>query len=492
MLAALGSSGLVLGAVRAGRAPKPNIVFIESDSMDGRVMGCMGHHAAYTPHMDRLAARGVLFRNAYCNSPQCCPSRSSMWSGRHTHEIEGWNNHKGIEPGAPTFLTQLKAAGYRSFVTGKTDYVSGGHSLGARVWAWTRGADIPLAQKMRPVAEVQDVDGERFKRSDWKRVDESVAWLKKHAGASEYPFMLYCGLSAPHPPFKTSKTWLDRIDEDAIRVPPYEAALHPVMEYMSETKNTDGTFSDDEIKSIRRVYFAMIAELDAMVGALMDCVEELGLADSTYFVYCSDHGEMNMEHRQYLKNSLHEASARVPLIVAGPGVRRGASVEDLVSLLDVYPTLMDMAGVGHPEGLSGHSLFGALRGEAMERPAWVLSQYHSNFANTDIFMLREGPWKYIAYAGYEPQLFNLDDDPDEMTNLASSNTDVAGAMDAKLRSIVDYEAVDAKAKAYDRASFGAWLEEMGEKEALASLGTLFKEPWDDSHTRRLKAWFSEA
>lgn len=490
----LGTSALALGATgTAGKKGpiRPNIILVESDSMDGRIMACAGHPAAHTPNLDRLAAHGVLFKNAYCNSPQCCPSRSSMWSGKHTHEIEGWNNHKGIEPGAETFQTRLEGAGYRSRVIGKTDYVSGGHSLGARVWAWTRAANIRLAQKDRPFADVVDQENRRVHRGDWNKVDAATAWLKERGGAPNEPFMLYCGLSIPHPAFKTSKAWLDTIDEDAVILPPYEEKLHPVMEYMSATKHTLGEFSNDEIRAIRRVYFAMVAELDAMVGELMQTVDDLGLTDSTYFAYLSDHGEMNMEHRQYLKNSLHEASARVPLIMAGPGVERGAVVEDLVSLVDLYPTLMDMAGIDHPQGLAGHSLMPLATGESSRRPDWVLSQYHSNFANTGIFMLRQGPWKYLAYPGYDPQLFNLDEDPDEITNLAASLPEKTRTMDTKLREIVDYEAVDAKAKAYDKASFRQWQDELGEAECRETLAGLFKEPWTAEHTQLLEKWLAD-
>ena len=106
------------------------------------------------------------------------------------------------------------------------------------------------------------------------------------------------------------------------------------------------------------------------------------------------------------------------------------------------------------------------------RRDWVLSQYHSNFANTGIFMLRHGPWKYIAYPGYAPQLFHVDQDPDETVNLVSERSDIAGAMDEKLRDIVDYEAVDARAKAYDRASFRAWMDQLGRQKCLDALAGL--------------------
>ena len=121
-----------------------NILFIQCDSMDGRVMGCMGHPAMgrATPHLDALARRGALFRNAYTNNPICCPARAVMWSGRYTHHCEAWNNHKGLEEGDETFRTQLDAAGYVTETSGKEDYLSGGHTVRARVSAWTRSAGI--------------------------------------------------------------------------------------------------------------------------------------------------------------------------------------------------------------------------------------------------------------------------------------------------------------------------------------------------------------
>ncbi len=112
-----------------------NIVFIQTDSMDGRIMSCMDHTVMrnLTPNMDRLKQKGVMFENAYCNSPICCPSRSSMWSGQFTHHCEGWNNFKGLEVGVPTFETKLKENGYVTQTFGKTDYLSGYHTIRARV-----------------------------------------------------------------------------------------------------------------------------------------------------------------------------------------------------------------------------------------------------------------------------------------------------------------------------------------------------------------------
>ncbi len=467
-----------------------NILFIECDSMDGRIMGCMDHRAAYTPNMDDLAERGVLFRNAYCNSPQCCPSRASRWSGKHNHVIEAWNNYKGIEPGDRTYVSDLESAGYIHQAYGKTDYVSGSHSLGNRVTSWNRAANITLSRTGSPLNGLRQIETQEREvhRRDWEKVANSISFLEARS-TDEKPFILHCSMGCPHPAFVSSRYYLDRIDESIVDVPPYEADLHPVMEYMSATKGCLGPFTDDEIRAIRRTYFAMVSEVDEMLGELVATYDRLGLADNTYIVFSSDHGEMNMEHRQQLKNAMYEASVRVPLMVSGPDVVSDRSVDEVVSLVDLYPTFMDMAGLPHPDDLAGVSLMPELQGGSADRPDAVLSQYHGNFANTGEFMIRRGAHKYIGYTGYEPQLFDLDKDPDEIHNLANEQPDLAAEMDTALRVLVDYEAVDAKVKAYDRASYVAWREETGEpayEEAMAEI----LPGWGDREREKTEAWLA--
>ena len=471
--------------------PRPNIILIESDSMDGRAMGCMGSPAAHTPNMDRLAAGGALFRNAYSNFPLCCPSRASMWSGRYAHELAAWNNGLGLDEGAETFLTRLGRAGYRTEALGKTDYLSGHHSLHASVTSWLRGADIRLPQTQRPHAEVIGSD-DPGRLADWGLIDHGVEWLERQAAQVDTPFVLYCGTGIPHPPFRASRKWLDLIDPAKVTLPPYEENLHPAAEYMCEVRGTLGPFSEQEMLAIRRTYLAMIAETDAMVGRLMQAVHDLGLADSTYFIYTSDHGEMNMEHRQWVKCSLYEAAVRVPLLVAGPGIEPGTVVDDLVSLIDLYPTLMDMAGVDPPVGPRGHSLAPLLAGDRDHRPEWVFSEYHGQMANTGMFMLRRGDLKYMVCAGYAPQLFDLGQDPDEIHNLAEARPEDAAAMDAKLREVVDYERVDRQAKDCDRESFRKWREGLGRDAYLRAMDEqIYRGQWTPDQERRVARWLGE-
>lgn len=197
--------------------------------------------------------------------------------------------------------------------------------------------------------------------------------------------------------------------------------------------------------------------------------------------------------------NFYESSARIPLILAGPDLRRGVEVGAPVSLVDIYPTLMDMAGIAQPDGLDGHSLMPELTGASSKRPDWALAEYHDTTCNTGAFMLRRGDWKYIVYVGQAPQIFNLKDDPEEVGNRAETESAVVAEMDALLRRIVDCEAVDAKVKAYDRDAFGCWRDEERKaktyEETMARIFSGWDDlkpedilPWKDEDEARIAAW----
>jgi len=349
------------------------------------------------------------------------------------------------------------------------------------VTAWTRAAGILRpAYRMHP-PQVLESQEERVHARDWEKVDAGIEYLRSAKNAGR-PFFLYVGISAPHPPFTISRRWLDLIPENAVSLPPPDEYDHPVLQYQRVSKNWEHGLSPELVRLVRRIYCAMIAEVDGMAGLLLDAVEEMGLNESTYVIFCSDHGEMAFDHGQFYKMSPFEGSSRVPLIVTGPDVKRGVRTPALASLVDIFPTLMDMAGLKRPGWVDGHSLLPELRGGRNERPDWALLEYHDTSCCTGTFMLRRGDWKYVALPGYEPLLFNLKDDPDETRNLAPVRPETAKEMDRLLRSIVDYDTVDARAKAYDRESFRRWRE----KERAA--GTYEKNmAWIHSGFDRMKA-----
>ena len=297
----------------------------------------------------------------------------------------------------------------------------------------------------------------------------------------------------------TSERYYDLIEKTGVTIPPADNQDHPAMAYQRAVKNWMHGFSEDTVQQVRRIYYAMCAEADAIIGETLAALERTGLAESTYVIVTGDHGENTLEHRQFYKSNFYESSARIPLIVAGPDVRRGAEVAAPVSLVDIYPTLMDMAGIAQPDGLDGHSLMPELTGGSAARPDWVLGEYHDTACNTGAFMLRRGDWKYVAYVGQPPHLFNLADDPDEVTNCAETAPAVVAEMDALLRRVVDYEAVDAKVKAYDRDAFTRWRDEERTagtyEETMARIFSGWDDvqpgdivPWTKDDEARIEAW----
>lgn len=471
---------------------KHNIILIQSDSMDGRRMGNMGHPALMnaTMNMDKLASKGVKFSNTYSNNPICCPCRASMWSGLQTYNCEGWNNYKGLENGDQTFATVLKDNGYTFQTFGKTDYVSGSHTIRARVSPWTSSAGIMRTNfNMGPPIIIEE-QKKRVHERDWKTIDNSKAWLDEHCDDNE-PFMLYIGTNVPHPQFVTSRYYLDMLDLDAIDIPPKDNYTHPVMEYQKVNKDWRHGMDEDTILKVRSIYFAMIAETDAMVGEILAKAEQLGLGNNTYIIYTSDHGDNNMEHDQYYKMNLYESSARVPMIISGPNVKEGIVCDNLVSLIDMFPTLMDMAMVPCPSGLDGVSLMPEMQGNEIDKDNCIFSMFSGTSSNAKNFMIRKDEYKYIAYPGYESMLFNLNTDPHEINNLAIDMPEKCKEMDNLLMGFVDYHTLNDKIIAYDKESFNKWRKQTMDEGTYQELMTRIFSGWDIDENYVEAPWTEE-
>jgi len=236
---------------------------------------------------------------------------------------------------------------------------------------------------------------------------------------------------------------------------------------MSIAKGVSGDFKEEDMLKLQRVYYGMVAEADAMLGSVWDTLNKKGYnLMNTYVIYISDHGELKFEHRQVYKASMFEGSVRVPMQIAGPGIKRNQHITShLVSLVDVFPTLLDMAQEANSKtyyGLNGKSLLPAAGGNSVapysmrlaqgkDNRDMVISQYNWVEANTGVFMVRSGPWKYMAYGhtyqaykNYQPQLYNVAEDPEELRDVAWKHPEVVAELDAKLRQELDPDHVDKK------------------------------------------------
>ena len=437
-----------------------NIIFFHAESWDGRMLGLLGHPALRnaTPNIDLIAQQGMLFHNAYSSHPICCPSRANMWSGRYTHQCESWNNFKGLERRMWSLLDELpKTHNLATF--GKLDYLSGGHTLQARLSAWLGAVGIDKPSYAFDGAQCFDIAEEttpRCHEKDWRLIDDSIAFLEAQGPRPPRPFFLYISTGLVHPAFRTNRYWLDKIPEAAVDIPPIDNCQHPCIQFQQRSKAWRYGFDDETVRTIRRIYFAMCAEADAMVGAVYDAMQRLGLADNTYFVFSSDHGELALEHQQYYKMSLYEGSVRVPMLMTGPGIPAQGETRKLVSTIDLCPTFVSMAGLEERPGGDGEDLLPLAGGTTAESRNSAYACFTGTTMNTSSYMLRKENWKYIAYAGYPSQLFDIVNDPQELHDLGPERPEIVRKLDAELRKIVDYEQTHRDWQAYCKEEFRQW------------------------------------
>ncbi|XP_061880186.1 arylsulfatase K [Entelurus aequoreus] len=497
---------------------RPNIVMVMSDAFDGRLTFDPDSKVVHLPYINYLRELGSNFLNAYSNSPICCPSRAAMWSGQFVHLTQAWNNYKCLDANASTWMDWLEKSGYLTKMLGKLDYTSGQHSLSNRMEAWTRDVPFLLRQEGRPVTQlVGNASTVRVNTVDWKNTDLTTQWIHQRAASPHQPFALYLGLNLPHTyktdslgptaggsTFRSSPYWLKKVRSDFVSVPTWlpMAAMHPVDYYSTFTKNCSGDFTEEEVKRIRAFYYAMCAEADAMLGRVISALRDTQLLQSTVVIFTADHGELAMEHRQFYKMSMFEGSAHVPLLIMGPGLVSGQQVKQLVSLVDVYPTVLDIAGISGAGNLSGHSLRPLLSKHGScprrQRPDWVLSEYHGCNVNASSYMLRSGRWKYIAYADgltVPPQLFDLTQDKEELDDVAIKYPGVRAQLDTLLRSIVDYPAVSKTVHVYNKKQFGAWQQSAGSNYSRVMANLRWHVDWQkdaSGNERLIDRWLNDS
>ncbi len=465
-----------------------NVLFIMSDEHNRNFMGAAGHPVVQTPNLDRLAASGVRFTDAYCNSPICVPSRASFHTGRHVHEIRFWDNAIAYDGSVKSWPHRLREAGHRVESIGKLHFRSGDNDNGwsaehmpMHVVAGIGDAlgllrDPPPPRKAALKMAKQAGRGD----SDYQTYDQNIteaadAWLRSRAAEpDEKPWALFVSIVCPHPPFMSRSEWFDRYPMDAVPMPrlygPQDRPTHPYVTAMRESQIYDKGFADEtEIRRAIAAYMGMVSYVDSNVGHLMGVLAQTGLDADTLVIYTSDHGENLGNRGLWGKSNMYEESAGIPMIMAGPGVPQGVVCREPVSLVDCHPTITETVGLArHPDDavLPGTSLAGIVDGTAPKRP--VLSQYHAAGSITGAFMLRHGTFKYVYYAGMPAQLFDLAADPGETRDLGQDDgyRGVLADCAAALRRVLDPDAADA----LGRADQAAVIASLGGKEAIIAKG----------------------
>lgn len=357
-------------------AARPNVLLLMADDL-AATLACYGHPYAQTPNLDALAARGVLFRGAYCQFPHCNPSRSSLLSGLRPGTTRVTNNEDNLYTNIPDVLTlphHFRNQGYATARCGKIFHLgvpSGLESMDDPQ-AWEFGtpfrSELPYPKKRASVVDVptkkgqglgwQEIPGGDDQLCDGDFARTAVDWLKKRDPSR--PFLLAVGFHRPHLPLVAPAKYFDQYSFDAIRLPDAPADDEADIPPPARNGAVPGyklSTTPEQRRAAIRAYLACVSYVDAQAGRILQTLDELKLRDNTIVIFTSDHGWHLGEHGLWHKRSLFEESARVPFILHAPGMAaNGRESDGLIELLDVYPTLCDLCGVPAPKHLQGVSL----------------------------------------------------------------------------------------------------------------------------------------
>ena len=427
-------------AVHAAEPPerRPNVLFISVDDMNCD-LGCYGHELVESPHIDRLAARGVLFDRAYTQYPLCSPSRSSLLTGRRPDAIRIYDlqtHFRETTPGVITLPQLFRQNGYFVARAGKIYHYGNPGTIG------TSGLDDPDSWNLvinpagRDKAEEHLITNYTPKRglgsslsvlaaegADEEQTDGLVATaiISLMEQKRDEPFFLAAGFYRPHCPYVAPAGYFERYPFDAIHIPtvsPSDIEDVPPPALDSTKPWPHFGVAEEDARRSKQAYFATISFVDAQVGRLLDALERLGLAENTVVVFWSDHGYSLGEHGLWKKTALFERSVRAPFIIAGPGVAKGVC-RSPVEFLDIYPTIADLCRLSAPKGLDGVSLRSVLEDPDVRRDRPAYSQQHRGRLRG--YSVRTDRWRYTEWgdngdAGVE--LYDHSSDPGEETNVA--------------------------------------------------------------------------
>jgi choline-sulfatase len=419
---------------------RPNVLIVMYDQLAPAMLGCHGG-AAIAPTIDRLAAEGVVFDAAYSNSPLCTPARYCMMTGQLPSATKGYDNAAYLASTIPTFAHVARRAGYRTVLSGKMHFV---------------GPDQLHGFESRRTTDIYPAD---FGWTpDWRAPHERIDWWYHNmdsvtgAGVAEVtnqllfddevghhavralhdlaradddrPFVLVASFTHPHDPYVTRQWQWDRYGRVEIPMPVVSAAdVQPDDPHSARLRAavdpSGAVVTDEHVRAARRAYLGNISYVDGWTERLVGTLDQLGLGDDTVVMLVADHGDMLGERGLWYKMNFFEGAARIPLIVHAPSRFLPRRVATPVSLVDVLPTIAELARADVDElvdPLAGRSLVSLCDGAEEERD--VIGEYMAEGAIAPIVMIRRGTQKFIHCSADPDQLFDLSTDPHELHNLA--------------------------------------------------------------------------
>ncbi len=437
---------------------QPNVVFIVVDDLNDWV-GSYGDGQAVTPNIDRLAEQGVLFERAYCAAPMCNASRASVMSGMYPYSTGIYEDEPLLynRPDLVTLPAHFRSNGYSVHGGGKVFHQTGGNiapSMFDEYYHWKEGAaaraggmDYPgnyaevLGADRNQMAFTETAKESRAGRFDFYAFDDRLealvadslvtGWAVDFLGQThDKPFMLAVGLYSPHKPNYAPQHYYDLYPEGEITLPRVlEGDLEDLPKRVRNLREQrakghyDSVVKHDEWGGYVRGYLASLSYADAQIGRILDALESSEYGDNTVVVFWSDNGYHLGEKKHWGKKTLWERATHVPVIIAGPGIAGGGRSGTPVSLVDLYPTLIDLCGVPVRDTLDGRSLVGLLKDPSREDDRHIITTWqHPGDKKKSLrkpnISVRSRQWRYSWYVGGEEELYDEARDPEEWHNLA--------------------------------------------------------------------------
>ena len=430
----------LLPAFSTRAAAKPNVLFIAVDDMSNS-LGCYGHPLVKSPNIDRLARSGVRFDRAYCQFPLCSPSRTSLMTGLRpdTTQVYDLQKHfRSVIPDAVTIPQMFMKNGYFAARVGKIYHYGNPGQIGTPGLDDAPSWNVALNPRGRDKDEEDKLTNHTPKRglgsslsfmkaegTDEEQTDGKVATevIKLLEANKDKPFFIAAGFYRPHCPYIAPKKYFDLYPMEKITMaqgafPEALAAPKPSLASVAPWPWFGTT--ETQSREAKQAYYATISFVDAQVGRLLDALDRLKLAQNTIVVFWSDHGYHEGEHGLWMKQSLWEGSARVPLLIRAPGAKgNGGASGRTVEFVDLYPTLADLAGLTPPKNLAGASLKPLLENPvaAWSKPAFT-QVWRGGYPGHTV---RTERWRYTEWDGGKQgaQLFDMASDPQELHDLAA-------------------------------------------------------------------------
>ena len=441
---------------------RPNVLFVMADQHRFDYLGCAGAEFLHTPNLDRLAAQGTRFTQCITDCPVCAPARIGLATGLRPSRLGSLDNASYLPLSTPTHYQHFRDRGYRVGCVGKLDLAKPAHYNGRYgdrpcVYAWGFTHPEECEGKMHAGSSPSPIgpythylqehhllqrfyeDYQARKERGWivGASHDSVlptnafedAYIGRRAAEwiarvpDDFPWYYFVSFVGPHDPFDPPAAYAERYRHAGVPSP-IEDDLTGKPAWI---KARQVKASAEDVALARRQYCAAIELIDDYVGQILDALQARGQLENTYVVYSSDHGEMLGDHGLFTKSVAYEASLRVPLIVAGPGIPAGQASDALVQLMDIHPTLCELAGLPVPHDIDAQSVVPLLAGERTDHRCHTVSVIRNWRC------LRTAQHKLIRNENDVTELYDLERDPCELDNIASAEPSLVRALSQRLR-----------------------------------------------------------